>query len=100
MGLYNGRRELHEDARYDPARLMHINIGQGLTERLVSILGGYTGGMLALATEPEAVRAFFDRFAEFTVEYIDLVTSPLSCGYDHVPRRLGHRAGYLFTANG
>lgn len=59
--------------RYDPTRLMHINIGQGLTERLISVLGGYTEGMLALAVEPEAVRDFLNRFADFTIEYVDLI---------------------------
>ena len=51
--------------RYDPSRFLHINIGQGATERLVSVLGGYTGAMLALASEPEAVRDFLERFADF-----------------------------------
>ncbi len=60
---------------YDPTRLMHINIGQGLTERLVSVLGGYTEGLTALAVEPEAVRDFLNRFADFTIEYFDLICS-------------------------
>lgn len=59
---------------YDPAKVMHVNIGLGLTERLVSVLGGYTEAMLALAIEPEAVRDFLNRFAEFTMSYIDLIT--------------------------
>ncbi len=60
---------------YDPTKLMHINIGQGATERLISIVGGYTEGMLALAVEPEAVRDFLNRFADFTIQYFDLVCS-------------------------
>lgn len=60
---------------YDPAKVMHINIGLGLTERLVSVLGGYTEAMLALAVEPEAVRDFLNRFAGFTIEYFDLIAS-------------------------
>lgn len=59
--------------RYDPTRLLHINIGQGLTERLVSVLGGYTGAMVALAEEPDAVRDFFSRLADFTIGYVDLI---------------------------
>ena len=61
--------------RYDPSKLLHINIGLGLTERLVSVLGGYTEAMLALAVEPEAVRDFLNRFADFTIEYVDLLAS-------------------------
>lgn len=61
--------------RYDSSRILHINIGQGLTERLVSVLGGYTGGMLALASEPDAVRDFLNRFADFTIRYVDLISN-------------------------
>ncbi|SHH95101.1 Uroporphyrinogen decarboxylase (URO-D) [Sporobacter termitidis DSM 10068] len=60
---------------YDPAKVLHIDLGQGATERLISIVGGYTEGMLALAMEPDAVRDFLNRFADFTIEYVDLVTS-------------------------
>ena len=59
--------------RYDPTRALHIDIGIGATERLVSVMGGYTEAMLAFAVEPEAVRAFLDRFADFTIEYVDLI---------------------------
>lgn len=61
--------------RYDPSRILHINIGQGATERLVSVLGGYTDAMLALASEPKAVRDFLERFADFTISYVDLISS-------------------------
>jgi hypothetical protein len=60
---------------YDPDKNLHINIGQGLTERLISVVGGYTEGLLALAVEPDAVRAFLNRFTEFTIGYIDLICS-------------------------
>jgi hypothetical protein len=59
--------------RYDPTRALHIDIGIGATERLVSVMGGYTEAMLALAVEPEAVRDFLNRFADFTIEYVDLI---------------------------
>jgi hypothetical protein len=60
---------------YDPSMLMHVNIGQGLTERLISLVGGYTEGLTALVVEPDAVRDFLNRFAEFTIGYIDLIAS-------------------------
>ncbi len=60
---------------YDPTKVCHINIGLGMTERFVSIMGGYTEAMLALAVEPDAVRDFLNRFAEFTIEYVDLLAS-------------------------
>ncbi len=61
--------------KYDPNKVLHINFGQGCTERLVAILGGYTESMMALAIEPEAVKDFFDRFVEFEFELIDLLCS-------------------------
>ncbi len=57
--------------RYNPRKALHINIGQGCTERLISILGGYTEGMLALAMEPEAVTDFLSRFADHIIELFD-----------------------------
>ena len=58
---------------YDPTKVLHMNIGQGATERLISVVGGYTEGMLAMAMEPEAVRDFLMRFADFTIEYFDML---------------------------
>ncbi len=64
-------------------KVLHLNIGQSCTERLVAILGGYTEAMVAMAEEPEAVRDFLMAFAEFTknnfekmtqVAKVDLVT--------------------------
>ncbi len=60
---------------YDPKKLLHISVGQGATERFISIVGGYTEGMIALAVEPDAVRDFLNRFVDFTIEYFDLICS-------------------------
>jgi hypothetical protein len=59
--------------KYDPDKVLHIDLGPGCVQRLISVLGGYAEGMLAFATEPEAVRAFFDRFADFMIEVVDLL---------------------------
>ena len=56
---------------YDPNKVLHLDIGQGCIQRLISILGGYTEGMYALALEPEAVKAFFSRYADFMIELVD-----------------------------
>lgn len=61
--------------RYDPSKVLQIDISWGCIQRLIGVLGGYTEGMLAMALEPEAVRAFFDRFAEHMIEVIDLLFS-------------------------
>ncbi len=47
-------------------KVLHINIGQSCTERLVALLGGYTEAMVAMAEEPEAVKDFLMAFAEYT----------------------------------
>ena len=47
-------------------KVLHLNIGQSCTERLVALLGGYEQAMIAMAEEPEAVRDFLMAFAEFT----------------------------------
>ena len=55
----------------DPEKVTQINIGLGCTERLVSLLGGYTDAMLAMAMEPEAVRDFLEAFVDFEISVID-----------------------------
>jgi hypothetical protein len=62
-------------ATYDDEKVLNYDIGRGLTERLVSLMGGYTEGMMAMALEPDAVRDFFNRYADFVVELFDRVNS-------------------------
>jgi len=59
--------------KYDPGKVLIVNIGQGLTENLVAVMGGYTDAMLAMAVEPEAVKAYFDRYADFMIELTDIL---------------------------
>jgi hypothetical protein len=59
--------------RYDPKKVLHINIGQGCTERFVALLGGYTEAMIAMAEEPEACAAFFDRFGDWMTDQFDVM---------------------------
>ena len=47
-------------------KVLHLNIGQSCTERLVALLGGYEQAMVAMAVEPEAVGDFLMAFAQFT----------------------------------
>ena len=61
--------------KYDPRKVMHYDIGRGCTERLVSIMGGYTESMLALAVEPEAVADFFSAYADFVISFFDKINS-------------------------
>lgn len=62
---------------YVPGKVLNMNFGQGVTEALIALLGGYTEGMLAFAEEPDAVRAFLNRFADFTIEMFDLLYNVL-----------------------
>jgi hypothetical protein len=60
---------------YDPNKVLQIDIGWGCIQRLIGVLGGYTEGMFALALEPDAVKAFFSRFADHLIEVVDLLFS-------------------------
>lgn len=60
---------------YDPGRVVHVDLHNGLIQRLIAVLGGYTEGMFALSLEPEAVRAFFERLADHMIEMVDLFCS-------------------------
>ena len=68
-------------AACDPEKVMHINIGQGCTERLVALRGGYTDAMCDMALEPEAVRDFLDAFADFEIQVIDKVCKYIPVDY-------------------
>ena len=65
----------------DPEKVTHINIGQGCTERLVALRGGYTDAMCDMALEPEAVRDFLDAFADWECRIIDKVCQYLPVDY-------------------
>jgi hypothetical protein len=57
---FEERAEDYLKTEYDPTGRV-LNIFLGCTERLVSLMGGYTESMTALALEPEAVADFFER---------------------------------------
>ena len=61
------------EERYNPDKVMHFNIGQGITERLVAILGGYEEAMTALVVEPEACTAFFERYTDWLIESFEIL---------------------------
>lgn len=60
---------------YKNHKAMHYDLGRGCTERLVSLMGGYTEAMLALAVEPEAIGDFFNAYADFMISFIDKIAS-------------------------
>jgi len=60
---------------HDPAKAVSYDMGRGVTERLVSIMGGYTDSMEALLVEPEAVRDFFEAYTGFMIEFFDKMNS-------------------------
>ncbi len=59
---------------YHPGKMNYYDFGQGCTERLVAVLGGYTEAMLALAEEPEACREFMAELSRFNCEMFDRTT--------------------------
>ena len=60
---------------YKPGKVMHYDIGRGGTERFISLVGGYTEGMLAMAEEPEAVLDLLNRYADFEIELFDTINA-------------------------
>ena len=56
---------------YDPDKALSYDMGRGMTERLVSIMGGYTDSMEALLLEPEAVADFFEAYTDFMIRVFD-----------------------------
>lgn len=58
---------------YDPSKAVSYDMGRGMTERLVSVMGGYTDAMEALLIEPEAVSDFFHAYSDFMICVFDTV---------------------------
>ncbi|MDR0490528.1 MAG: hypothetical protein LBH28_04710 [Oscillospiraceae bacterium] len=61
--------------KYNPKKALSYDIGRGMTERLVSVMGGYTDAMEALLIEPEAVSDFFDAYCNFMIRVFDRLSS-------------------------
>ena len=59
--------------RYNPNKVLSINIGQGCTERLVALMGGYEEAMVSMAMEQEAVAGLLDAIADNMIEKYDIV---------------------------
>ncbi len=60
---------------YKTDKAVQIDLHNGLIQRLIAVLGGYTEGMFALSLEPEAVKDFFERLAIHMMELVDLLCS-------------------------
>jgi hypothetical protein len=61
--------------RYDSSKAVSYDMGRGVTERLVSIMGGYTDSMVALLVEPEAVADFFEAYTDFLISFFDAMNA-------------------------
>lgn len=59
------------EEKYNPDLPLRTNIGQGLTERLVALMGGYPQFLVAIMIEPEACLAFFERYADYMIARIN-----------------------------
>lgn len=70
---------------YHSDRMNYFDIGQGCTERLVAVLGGYVEAMIAFAEEPEACAEFMMELTRFHIRMLDLI-----CKYYPVDMILYH----------
>lgn len=59
---------------YHPEKMNYYDFGQGCTERLVAVLGGYGEAMMALAEEPEACRDFMAELSRFHCRMFDAIS--------------------------
>jgi hypothetical protein len=66
---FDSRRESFLANEYDPSKVFVIDVGQGCTERLVALMGGYKAAMLAFADAPKACREFFNAFADWMIAF-------------------------------
>ncbi len=61
-------------SRYDPSLALHIDIYHGPFQSLSDLLGGFAEALEAMFVEPEASRAFFDRFVDWMIWWIDTLS--------------------------
>ncbi|MBR2520995.1 MAG: hypothetical protein IKE62_02280 [Oscillospiraceae bacterium] len=61
--------------RYDPERILHLDIYHGPFQALSDLLGSFADALEAMFEEPEACRAFFDRFTDWLIWLIDKLSS-------------------------
>jgi len=59
---------------YHPDKMNYYDFGQGCTERLVSVMGGYSEAMLAMAMEPEACKEFMMELSRFNCRMFDIIS--------------------------
>jgi hypothetical protein len=85
------------DTRYDPSKVLHVNLFQGLTERLVALTGGYAEAMLAMAEEPEACLDFFNAFADWEISLIDRISEKYPVNMFTYHGRLGTERDTFFS---
>ena len=67
--------ENYMKTKYDPERVMHLDIYHGPFQALSDVLGSFSDALEAMYVEPEASRAFFDRFADWMIWLIDKLSS-------------------------
>ena len=61
--------------RRDPERVLHIDLYHGPFQALSDLLGGFAEALEAMFVEPEASRAFFDRFVDWMIWLIDTLSA-------------------------
>ena len=67
--------ERYMKEKYDPEKIMGIDLYHGPFQALSDFMGGFAEALEAMFVEPEACRAFFDRFADWEIWQIDMFSS-------------------------
>lgn len=58
---------------YHPEKMNYYDFGQGCTERLIAVMGGYEQGLIAMIEEPEACREFMEELSRFHIRMFDRI---------------------------
>ena len=59
---------------FHPEKMNYYDFGQGCTERLIAILGGYEQGLVAMMEEPEACKDFMMELSRFHIRMFDAIS--------------------------
>ncbi len=59
---------------FHPGKINYYDFGQGCTERLIAVMGGYEQGLIAMMEEPEACREFMAQLSRFHCEMFDKIS--------------------------
>jgi len=65
---------VQQRANFHPGKINYYDFGQGCTERLIAVMGGYEQGLIAMMEEPEACKKFMMELSRFHIKMFDKIS--------------------------